>query len=113
MQIQNNNYNPNFGMALKYSPVAKKFINKISSRYVLDQLKVLEKEQKKNPFDVVVIYQDALRQNGQTSFDFGLRAKVGSKVIRLQDKEIVLNFITKAIDHANELNAKFTKVGKK
>ena len=49
MQVQKNIYNPNFGMAIKMTPAAKKYVERQSARHSLEQLKILIKEQKKNP----------------------------------------------------------------
>ena len=112
MQIQKNNYNQHFGMAIKYSPVAKKYFQTRISQYSLAQLKALEKEQKNNPFDIDVLYLDSLRQNGKSSLDFGFRAKVGSVVVKQRQLESPIKFIETAVKYANNLNAKFSKVVK-
>ena len=112
MQIQKNNYNQHFGMAIKYSPVAKKYFQTRISQYSLAQLKTLEKEQKNNPFDIEIIYLDSLRKNGYNSHDYGLRAIVDNLVFKQNSMESPIKFIMAAVDYANQLKTKRVKIEK-
>ena len=67
MQIQKVQSSPNFGMAIKITPAAKKYIEYKAYRTSLEQIKNLIKEQKKNPFDIEISYVEDLNKNLQSS----------------------------------------------
>ena len=112
MQIQQKQISPNFGMAIKYSPVVKKYFKSRISQYSSAQLKALEKEQKNNPFDIEIIYLDSLRKNGYNSHDYGLRAIVDNLVFKKNSLESPIKFIMAAVDYANQLKTKRVKIEK-
>ena len=111
MQIQKVQSSPNFGMAIKVTPAAKKYIEYKSSRTSLEQIKNLIKEQKKNPFDIEVSYVEDLNKNLQSK-DCNFCIKVGSTMRKKGYNQTPYNFILSAVEYANKLNAKFAKVEK-
>lgn len=112
MQVQKNIYNPNFGMAIKMTPAAKKYVERQSARHSLEQLKILIKEQKKNPFDVEISYVERRNLSSHNNNYYDFCAKVGSIIQKQREKQTPMNFILSAVNYANELNAKFSKVVK-